>query len=551
MIARLRHWLGASRLRFALLVSLWMIVTLNLRFWRDVLHEIWQPHWRQSWFVLTLGIVLVAIHAWLLRLVPGRRWPAWIAAALILAGSVAAYFLDRLGVFMDIEMLRNVAQTDPAEVGDLLTATLFGYVILLGVLPAIVVAGVELPAESLRSAFRQRLSTTAVAVMAIAFAALSSSTSYASFLREHKPLRYLINPSGVLVSSSRLALGNLVAERPRQLLDTGGPVSRVAGSSSKRPLLVFLVIGETARAADIGLGGYARQTTPELAARADVIYFSDVTACGTSTAYSLPCLLSPHGRERFDIDAAPYETNVLDVFAQAGFAVQWRDNNSGCKHLCGRIEYLPYAKPAGAARCATEHCFDEAMNRDLAATLGSELRSRLLVFHQVGSHGPAYYERYPPQFEVFRPACRTRELADCPREQIVNAYDNSIRYTDHVLAAQIRLLESLDDRYDSVLLYVSDHGESLGENGLYLHAAPYFMAPDTQKKVPLVLWTSRNYAARRQLDTACLRDNASRQASHDNVYHSLLGAAGLRNRAYRRERDLLQDCIDRPHLSKR
>jgi lipid A ethanolaminephosphotransferase len=251
-------------------------------------------------------------------------------------------------------------------------------------------------------------------------------------------------------------------------------------------------------------------------------------------------MFSHLGREQFDVDEAPAQSNLLDAVARGDVRVEWRDNNSGCKHVCARVPELTLAHDESA--CAGDACFDEQLIAGLDTRLRNDRRNALIVFHQAGSHGPAYFERYGPQFEQFRPACRSADLARCDRASIVNAYDNTILHTDHVLAEQIGLLRSLAPDYDSLLIYVSDHGESLGEKGLYLHAAPYFMAPDEQTHVPLLVWMSDGYRKRAAIDEGCLRDRAAEPASHDDVYHTVLGALGLRSAAYRPENDLLAAC---------
>jgi lipid A ethanolaminephosphotransferase len=165
-----------------------------------------------------------------------------------------------------------------------------------------------------------------------------------------------------------------------------------------------------------------------------------------------------------------------------------------------------------------------------------------VIFHAIGSHGPAYAERYPPQFEVFKPACRSNELQRCSEQEIVNAYDNSIAYTDYVLSRQIELLQANADRFDSVLLYASDHGESLGEQGIYLHGMPYSFAPRVQKEVPMLFWASRGYLQRTGLSMGCMRAHSHDPVGHDNVYHTVLGAMAVRDAVYDPKLDILAPC---------
>ena len=184
---------------------------------------------------------------------------------------------------------------------------------------------------------------------------------------------------------------------------------------------------------------------------------------------------------------------------------------------------------------------DEVLLRGLQARIDAFDRDGVIVLHMLGSHGPAYFKRYPPAFAVYQPECRTAELERCTREQIVNAYDNSIRYTEHVLSALIDLLERNGSALDIALLYVSDHGESLGEHGLYLHGMPYAIAPAEQTRVPMLMWLSPGH--RERIDVDCMRRRAHLPTSHDNLYHSVLGLMRVQTSVYRSERDLFAPCM--------
>jgi lipid A ethanolaminephosphotransferase len=309
-----------------------------------------------------------------------------------------------------------------------------------------------------------------------------------------------------------------------------------------RPTVLLLVIGETARAANFSLGGYERNTNPRLQQVQDLVYFNRVTSCGTATATSLPCMFSPFPRTRFQVDEASRYRNLLDALVDAGLEVEWRDNDSGCKGVCARVHTINYADAADARHCSGGHCYDSVMLEDLPQRLSAIRKDTVIVFHQIGSHGPAYSERYPANAALFGPACSSNELQKCSHEEIVNAYDNTIANTDAFLARAIELLQRSSSSVDAALLYVSDHGESLGEQGLYLHGMPYAFAPRVQKEVPLMLWTSGGFRTQLGLDKECLRAHRSDELSHDNLYHTVLGAMRTRNAAYDPSLDLLGRC---------
>jgi len=165
----------------------------------------------------------------------------------------------------------------------------------------------------------------------------------------------------------------------------------------------------------------------------------------------------------------------------------------------------------------------------------------VVVLHQLGSHGPSYFERYPASFRRFTPTCDTADLGNCDREQIASAYDNSLLYTDHLLARTVSTLEAMPD-YDTAMIYLSDHGESLGEKGLYLHGVPYAIAPQEQTHVPMVMWFSPGFASDRGLDLACVRARSHQYADQDNLFPSVLGLMQVKTGVYERSRDLFAPC---------
>ena len=309
--------------------------------------------------------------------------------------------------------------------------------------------------------------------------------------------------------------------------------------------MLLLVLGETARMGNFGINGYARPTTPELA-KLPVISWRNAWSCGTNTAASVPCMFSHLGRDGYVGRKANHE-NLLDVAQRAGLAVLWLDNQSGCKGVCARTPNVQTSALKDPQLCSSGECWDPIMLTDLdtrIAALPAERRARgvLLVMHQMGSHGPAYYKRVPPAYKRFMPECATNALQDCSREQLVNAFDNTIAYTDHFLAQTIAWLQAHETSHDTAMVYVSDHGESLGENNLYLHGLPYAIAPDVQKRVPWITWLSPGFAQRQRLDAACLTSRAEVEISHDHYFHSVLGLLDVQTGAYQRPLDAYAAC---------
>jgi lipid A ethanolaminephosphotransferase len=159
-----------------------------------------------------------------------------------------------------------------------------------------------------------------------------------------------------------------------------------------------------------------------------------------------------------------------------------------------------------------------------------------IILHQKGSHGPSYYKRSPKNFKLFLPECTKDNVQDCDQQSIINAYDNTIVYTDYVLAKLIDLLKV--QQYSTAMLYVSDHGESLGENNIYLHGLPYAFAPRQQTHVPMIFWASDRFLLEKSIEPAKLAQTSSGRFSHDNLFHSVLGLFHVTTEIYRPELDL-------------
>jgi lipid A ethanolaminephosphotransferase len=287
--------------------------------------------------------------------------------------------------------------------------------------------------------------------------------------------------------------------------------------TDKQQKLVILVVGETVRSDHMSLNGYQRDTNPELSRQQRLISYSDISSCGTSTAISVPCMFAYAGHDDFSPDEAQHTENVLDILNRAGVNVLWRDNNSDSKGVASRITYEDYKSPSLNTVCDTE-CRDVGMLVGLQQYIDSHPGDKLIVLHQMGSHGPAYFKRYPQEFERFKPACRSAELSECSDEEITNAYDNSILYTDYFLSKVIDFLKKNTPEYQAAMFYISDHGESLGENGIYLHGLPYLIAPDAQTKVPLIAWIGETSAIDHE-KTLALKTAPN---SHDALFVTLL-----------------------------
>ena len=449
-------------------------------------------------------------------------------------------------------MLVNVMQTDVKEAGDLLNWRMVSTVLALTAPPLLWLY--RRPVRQM-PAFRHMAHNGMLlvgSVVVIVVCLLLVFQDFASTMRNHTRLRYLINPL-----NSVYALGNIATKPLRLDTNTLMPLGRDAqlGASyagQQKPPLLVLVLGETGRSVNFGLNGYERPTTPLLSARTDLATARNAWSCGTSTAASVPCMFSHLGRDGFESRKANYES-LIDVLHHAGLAVLWVDNQAGCKGVCERIGEVRTTALPDPVLCPGGECLDPIMLKDLdqrLAELPAEQRRRgtVVVLHEMGSHGPAYFKRSAPALKKFQPECTSTNLQECTQEQVVNAYDNSIVQTDQFLDSVLNWLSDQSDKAQTAMIYVADHGESLGENNIYLHGLPYSIAPDVQKHVPWITWLSPAMQARTHVTTGCLQqDVAQRRVTHDNYFHSVLGLMDVQTGAYSPALDMFAGCRQQPN----
>ncbi|MFQ1691072.1 phosphoethanolamine transferase [Aeromonas veronii] len=460
---------------------------------------------------------------------------------LILTGSIVSYAMLKYGVIFDAGMIQNIVETNSGEAGAYLNGSVALWFLLTGLLPVLVLWSLRIryPARWYHG-LALRAGALAISLLFIGGVASLYYQDYASVGRNNKSLAKEIVPANYVHGLYKYGRDVLFATPiPYQQLGTD---ARVVARGSK-PTLMFLVVGETARSQNYSLNGYGKATNSFTAKEQGVVSFKDVRSCGTATAVSVPCMFSNLTRRGYDDQLASSRDGLLDVLQHAGVSVLWKENDGGCKGVCRNvptIEILPKSYPA---LCQGESCYDEVLLEGLDQQIASMKGNKLVAFHLMGSHGPTYFRRYPASERVFMPDCPRSDIENCSNEELVNTYDNTIRYTDKVVGLLIDKLKSLESQYDVGLVYLSDHGESLGAMGLYLHGTPYKFAPDDQTRVPLLTWFSPQLQADRQLDMGCLAAEASSQRfSHDNLFHSMLGIMDVQTRVYDNKLDLFKPC---------
>ena len=501
------------------IVALYIVATANLGFFAQVLSI--YPFSTNIGFIISITGLLLGLMWLLFQLLCYRSIAKPVLIALVLTAAACGYFTDSYGTIFDTNMLVNSLQTDQAEAMGLMSISFVIRVLLLGVIPAVIISRLKIKRPPLRRALWRRAGTLICSIALIAMCLLSFGDQYATFFRQHKMVRSYANPITPIYSVIKLG-ADYVDElrRPDTMIlhATDAKHSAVINETTKPKLMVF-VVGETARADHIGLNGYKRDTMPLLASQPDIYSFKNATSCGTSTAYSVPCMFSYANRDNYNPDEADYNENVLDTLHKQGVNVIWRDNNSSSKGVADRVTFEDYKTAETNPKCDVE-CRDVGMLDGFESLVktGAAPQDTLILLHQMGNHGPAYYQRYPKAFEHYKPVCMTNELSKCDDQSVINGYDNAIRYTDYFLNNVIDTLKAYESDYDVVMVYISDHGESLGENNIYLHGLPYSIAPDAQKQVPVIIWSP----ASNSIDKSSLTTMLDQPVSHDFITPTLL-----------------------------
>ena len=516
-----------------IIVALYLVATANIGFFEQVLDV--YPFSKNVGFILSITGLLFGLMWLVLQLLCYRPIAKPILIALLITAAICGYFTDAYGTIFDSNMLINSLETDQAEAMGLFAPSMVIQVLLLGVLPAFIISKIRLKRFTWQRSILQKTATLILSIAVIAACLLPFGDQYASFFRQHKEVRSYANPITPIYSTIKLGenyvneLGHpdtftLHATDAKRV----APTSSTTNSSAAKPKLMVFVVGETARADHFGLNGYTRNTTPLLSKQSNLYSFKEAVSCGTSTAYSVPCMFSYANRENYDIDTAKYNENVLDTLSKQGVNVVWRDNNSSSKGVADRVTFEDYKTADTNPNCDVE-CRDIGMldGFDKLVKSGSSPKETpkdtLILLHQMGNHGPAYYQRYPKEFETYKPVCMTNELSKCDTQSVINGYDNAILYTDYFLDNVIDTLKTYEQDYDVVMVYMSDHGESLGENNIYLHGLPYKFAPDTQKHVPAVIWSPNS----NDIGADSLSNMSSQPVSHDFITPTLLSFFGI------------------------
>lgn len=529
--------------RLVMLFSLSLVVFYNLATWRALVDLAQLQGVKAVAFYVSFAFLLWAAITLLLTPFSFRPTLKPVLSLVALCSAGAAYFMNTYGISIDTTMMQNVLETNPGEAKALLSGKLFVYLGLLGVVPIALIWWVPVTYRRVLPGLVNKVLVCIGCLLVIAAAVGPFYSTYAPIFRDEDKLTHFINPTNYLYAIGKLTKQTVAIKETLKVQTVGADavLSPQAQQRPKKSLMIF-VVGETARADHFSLNGYGRETNPELKQQ-DILNFTHVASCGTSTAVSVPCMFSKFPRTDYSDKKGKTYEGLLDMLQRAGLKVLWLDNNSDCKGTCLRVPHSDIPKSQPSPFCDGKNCLDESLLVGLQDYIDSLKDNAIIVLHSDGSHGPEYYDRYPKTLERFTPVCHTNQLGSCTSDELKNVYDNTILYTDHFLSQTIELLKRNQDKVDASMIYVSDHGESLGENGIYLHAAPYAIAPSAQTHVPMVMWFGHSTLEDASVDRHCL---AARQdqpdLSHDYLFHSVLGLLGVTSTEYQPALDLFHSC---------
>lgn len=532
-----------SLIVFNLLLAIWLGVFLNIAFFEKI--HMLTPYngVKAGLFVVASIIIVVAAYNFIFQLFNWKWTAKPLAIALVFIGGFAAYAVNTLGVLITSDQIQNLMQTDIAEARDTWSWHLVTWTLGMTVLPIIVILMMKIKPEPIIRQLLHKLIALVVSLTMVLGLLFVFYVDFAAIFRENRDLKGMISPQNMIASFASYYKKKAPKENLTLVVYGEDAVMKKAQDSSL-PKLMVLVVGETARAENFSLNGYGKNTNPKLSQQ-DILNFSQVSSCGTATAVSVPCMFSGMPRKEYEERLASHREGLLDIAQRVGYQVTWIDNNSGCKGTCDRVNQFKIPEPIQQKWCKDKECFDDILIDSFKAYLATipqdDNRPRLIVLHQMGSHGPAYYKRVPAQFKVFKPTCDTNAIQGCSRDALLNSYDNTLLYTDYVLDSLIETLKNTT-KYQTALWYLSDHGESTGESGMYLHGAPYAIAPTQQTHIPMLMWFSTVWKNQAKQQVKCLAQQGRQELSQDNLFPTMLSLLDVKSKVIDPNNDMLAAC---------
>jgi lipid A ethanolaminephosphotransferase len=488
---------------FALLMSVLNFLFFHIPFFTFVFKNLDYTSWSGIAIICSLIVVMLVANTLVFYLICflSRFVGKTLLVLFFFINAIAVYFINTYSVIIDESMIGNILNTNYEESSSYFSMKLVLYIIFLGIIPGIYIIKVRILTESLKK-FLVTISFTLLFILALVFA---NASNWLWIDKNSKTLGGLAMPWSYTVNISLFYI-HKHQENEKEILLPDATIN------DNKKSVVVLVIGESARSQNFSLYGYGKNTNP-LLSKTDNLYHFEATSSATYTTAGVKSILSH--KDTGDL----YEI-LPNYLYRNNVEVVWRTSNWGeppvhIKNYQHREVLLP--------NCKGEGCnYDEVLLTGLKEQiLASEKNKVLIILHTSTSHGPTYSKKYPPQFEIFKPVCNSVELGNCSHTELINAYDNTIVYTDYILHQIIEDLKELKE-YNSAMIFVSDHGESLGEKNLYMHGLPKSIAPKEQYDIPFIVWVSD--------DSKQLKPNTVLTQSY--VFHSVLNFLSIQSPVY-------------------
>lgn len=530
-----------NSIALTIILALYFVFGLNFTLATKIYHILMEESGLGFGFYLSIPVFFISAMTFIFALFVSKYLTKPLFITILIAGACVNYGAYQFGIVFNQEMMVNIFETTPAEATSYLNLKLIIWIGLSGFLPALLLTVTHIEYKPFFREFFSKLAMMIICLGIIGGIAALYYKDYASIARNNPKMQKDIVPT-YFIGSTVKYIKNTYFKKTLPYQEIGTDAKRITNEEHERYLFVYLV-GETARSQNYQLNGYERETNAYTSKIDNVVSFKNATSCGTATAVSLPCMFSMMSKDDYSRDKFDSQDNLVDILRRTGYHQVWLDNNTGCKGICKHIENHAITDMT-ELNCHKEECTDAVFLDILDKTIQSfNGEDGVIYLHLIGSHGPTYYQRYPRDHAKFLPDCQTSDLQNCSAEEIRNSYDNSILFTDYVMANIINKLKTYNKNYKTGVVYMSDHGESLGENGLYLHGMPYALAPDEQTHVPLMVWFSDEMIHHEELDMTCLRNKAQNGSfSHDNISHTLLDLLDIETDAYDPSKDIFEQC---------
>ena len=501
-----------SLFTFSCIVSIGTLLLFNIPFFRFVINNSNESPLGVIWLIVSLIIIMLAVNFMMtylamfcLRIV-GRI----VLAILSIINATATYFVLTYGVFIDATTIENVFNTRYSEASGFFSWGLWLFIIVFGLLPALFCLFQPVVMGKVK-----KLGIYCGCSLAIILVIGLLNIKQTLFLSQHDTeLGGLLQPWSYIANTYRI-INFSMNEQAEEIKLPDGKIT------DDEKAVVVLVIGESARKANFQLYGYKRDTNPLLSKQKDLKVFQ-ANSCATYTTAGCEAILEP--KDCGDL----YE--LLPNYAfRMGADVSWRTSNWGEPPI-HVDEYL--TDPELATIFGVSNAYDDILFRGLRERIESSAKNKvLIVLHTSISHGPQYASKYPKELEIYKPVAKNVEEGQKNVGMLINAYDNTILYTDFLLDGLINTLRAMTD-WKSCMIFISDHGESLGENEIFMHGLPMQLAPKEQYEIPFLVWTSEDFRA--------YRSDLPEVLEQHYIFHSVLNLLSIQSPAYDEDFDIFQ-----------